>query len=46
MNRQTILAYRGNYGAKRKESDIKGLVLHYTSNDGDTDEGNAHYYKQ
>lgn len=46
MNRQTILAYRGNYGAKRKESDIKGLVLHYTSNDGDTDEGNAHYFQR
>lgn len=39
------LANKKNYGAKRKTSDIKYIVIHYTANDGDTDETNATYFK-
>lgn len=39
------LANPGNYGGKRDKSQIKYLILHYTANDGDHDEGNATYYK-
>ena len=38
------LANRKNYGAKRSLSDIKYIVIHYTANDGDTDEGNGNYF--
>ena len=34
-----------NYGGKRKASDIKYLVYHYTGNDGDHDTNNAKYYR-
>jgi hypothetical protein len=34
-----------NYGGKRKATDIKYIVLHYTANDGDHDESNAKYFK-
>ena len=34
-----------NYGGRRSTSQIKYLILHYTANDGDHDEGNATYYK-
>lgn len=37
------LANKKNYGGKR--GTIKYLVIHYTGNDGDTDEGNAKYFK-
>lgn len=40
------LAHRNNYGTKRSVSDIKYLVVHYTANDGDTDEANAKYYQR
>ena len=33
-----------NYGAKRSVSVIKYIVMHYTGNDGDTDEGNGKYF--
>lgn len=39
------IAHRKNYGDKRKKKDIKYIVIHYTANDGDHDEGNAHYFK-
>ena len=39
------LANRKNYGNERKASDIKYIVIHYTGNDGDHDEGNATYFK-
>ena len=42
---KTDLAHRTNYGAKRSTSAIKYIVLHYTANDGDTDEANAKYFK-
>ena len=38
------LAHRSNYGSKRSLSSIKYIVLHYTSNDGDTDENNGKYF--
>ena len=37
-------ANKSNYGAKRSTSNIKYIVIHYTANDGDTDEGNANYF--
>ena len=38
------LANRANYGAQRDTSKIKYLVIHYTSNDGDSDENNGKYF--
>ena len=38
------LANRANYGAQRDASKIKYLVIHYTSNDGDSDENNGKYF--
>ena len=38
------LANRANYGAQRDTSKIKYLVIHYTSNDGDSDEANGKYF--
>ena len=37
-------ANKNNYGAKRSTSNLKYIVIHYTANDGDTDEGNANYF--
>lgn len=45
MNIKTNLANRNNYGAARDLSKIKYIVIHYTGNDGDTDESNARYFK-
>jgi len=42
---KTNLANRANYGKARALSDIKFIVLHYTGNDGDTDENNGKYFK-
>lgn len=39
------LANPSNYGGSRDRSAIKYIVLHYTSNDGDTDEANARYFQ-
>lgn len=39
------LANRNNYGNKRDTSSIKYIVIHYTGNDGDTDENNGNYFK-
>ena len=44
MKLKTNLANRNNYGAKRSTSKIKYIVIHYTANDGDTDEGNGNYF--
>lgn len=35
---------RNNYGSERSLKDIKGIVIHYTGNDGDSDEGNGNYF--
>ena len=42
---KTNLANRQNYGSARTAADIKYIVIHYTGNDGDHDEGNATYFK-
>lgn len=39
------LANKKNYGGSRKTSAIKYIVIHYTANDGDTDEGNGKYFR-
>lgn len=44
MNVKIDLAHRNNYGSSRDLSKIKYLVIHYTGNDGDSDEGNANYF--
>ena len=41
---KTKLANPGNYGGSRPLSSIKFIVLHYTGNDGDSDEANANYF--
>ena len=38
------LANCANYGSKRDLSKIIYLVIHYTSNDGDSDEANGKYF--
>lgn len=39
------LANRTNYGAFRDINKIKYIVIHYTGNDGDSDESNARYFR-
>lgn len=38
------LSNKSNYGSKRALSSIKYIVIHYTANDGDSDEGNSNYF--
>lgn len=45
MNLKTNLANKKNYGGTRSLSSIKYIVVHYTANDGDTDENNGNYFK-
>lgn len=45
MNLKTALANKSNYGGSRSTANIKYLVIHYTANDGDTDENNGNYFK-
>lgn len=45
MNLKTNLANKSNYGSSRSTSKIKYIVIHYTANDGDTDENNGKYFK-
>lgn len=42
---KTNLANRKNYGGSRSADKIKYIVIHYTGNDGDRDDGNANYFK-
>ncbi len=44
FNIKTKIANKKNYGNKRSLSAIKYIVIHYTANDGDSDEGNANYF--
>lgn len=44
MKFKTKFAARSNYGNQRKASDITYIGIHYTANDGDSDEGNANYF--
>lgn len=39
------LANKNNYGSKRSKANIKWIVIHYTGNDGDSDESNGNYFK-
>lgn len=41
---KTRIANKANYGSKRALSKIKYIVVHYTANDGDSDEGNGNYF--
>ena len=41
---KTRFAHKSNYGGIRSLSSIKYIVIHYTSNDGDTDEANGNYF--
>lgn len=45
MKIKTNLANKGNYGVSRSLSSIEYIVIHYTANDGDTDENNGTYFK-
>ena len=45
MNIKTNLANKSNYGSARSTSQIKYIVIHYTGNDGDSDENNGKYFK-
>ena len=38
------IAHRSNYGSQRALGKIKYIVIHYTANDGDTDEGNGKFF--
>ncbi len=38
------IANRKNYGNSRNLDQIDWIVLHYTANDGDTDENNGNYF--
>lgn len=44
MNIKTRLADKRNYGGTRSLFSIRYIVLHYTANDGDTDENNGNYF--
>ena len=45
MNIPFVPADPSNYYSGRGSNSIKYIVMHYTANDGDTDEGNAHYFQ-
>lgn len=45
MEIKTNTANKQNFGDKRDVSAIKYIVIHFTANDGDTDEANANYFK-
>lgn len=42
---KTVIANIKNFGSKRSLNKIQYIVIHYTANDGDTDEANAKYFK-
>ena len=46
MNIPFVPADSSNYYSGRGGNSIKYIVMHYTANDGDTDEGNAHYFRR
>ena len=41
---KTRISKKSNYGGSRSVSAIKFIVIHYTGNDGDTDESNGNYF--
>lgn len=40
-----MLAHKSNYGSARNTGKIKYIVVHYTANDGASDEANARYFQ-
>ena len=42
---KTDLANKKNYGSKRSITKICYIVIHYTANDGDSDESNGKYFR-
>ena len=42
---KTAIANKQNYGNKRSTGSIKYIVMHYTANDGDSDESNGRYFQ-
>lgn len=42
---KTNIADKSNYGAQRNTANIQYVVMHYTGNDGDSDEANGNYFK-
>ena len=42
---KTQTANKNNYGGSRALNKIKYIVIHYTGNDGDSDENNGRYFK-
>lgn len=40
------IAAKSNYGTARSSSTIKYIVIHYTGNDGDSDESNGNYFQK
>ena len=40
------IANKKNYGYSRSTRNIKWIVVHFTANDGDSDESNARYFKE
>ena len=45
MKLKVNLANQKNYGGTRPGNAIKYIVIHYTANDGDSDESNSNYFK-
>lgn len=45
IERKTTPAHKSNHGVTRPASAIKYIVIHYTGNDGDSDEANARYFQ-
>lgn len=43
---KTNTSNKNNYGSTRKITSINYIVIHYTSNDGDSDESNSNYFKR
>lgn len=46
MERKECIANRENYGGRRDTKDIQWIVVHYTANDGDSDENNGKYFQR
>lgn len=44
MKIKNNFAHKSNYGSLRPISGIRYIVIHYTANDGDTDESNGNYF--
>ena len=44
MVEKTNYSNKSNYGGARSLDKIKYIVVHYTGNDGDSDEGNGNYF--